>query len=107
MRFIRRGHTIAYAAPESFSGRFSAAQDWWAALGMVVRQFATGKPLFAGLSEQVAMHELLVQSIARRGDRRTAPAAVPGTAGPGSRPPVGQGAGTGLARRRESPMCTT
>jgi eukaryotic-like serine/threonine-protein kinase len=54
MRFTRRGHTIAYAAPESFSGRFSSAQDWWA-LGMIVRQLATGEPPFAGLSEQVAM----------------------------------------------------
>ncbi|MCW3814438.1 protein kinase [Micromonospora sp. DR5-3] len=61
-RFTRRAHTIAYAAPESFSGRFSPAQDWWA-LGMIVRQLATGEAPFAGLSEQVAMHELLVRDV--------------------------------------------
>src|SRR5262249_21210494 len=62
MRFTQRGHTIAYAAPESFSGRFSAGQDWWA-LGMIVRQLAVHELPFAGLSDQVAMHELLVPPV--------------------------------------------
>lgn len=61
-RFTQHGHTVAYAAPESFSGRFSPAQDWWA-LGMIVRQLATGEAPFAGLSERVAMHELLVREV--------------------------------------------
>jgi hypothetical protein len=67
-RFTQRAHTIAYAAPESFAGRFSPAQDWWA-LGMIVRQLATGEAPFAGLSEQVAMHELLVREVALDGIR--------------------------------------
>ncbi|WBB80618.1 protein kinase [Micromonospora sp. WMMD882] len=61
-RFTRRAHTIAYAAPESFSGRFSPAQDWWA-LGIIVRQLATGEAPFAGLAERVALHELLVRDV--------------------------------------------
>lgn len=61
-RFTQQGHTIAYAAPESFAGRFSPAQDWWA-LGMIVRQLATGEAPFAGLSERVALHELLVRDV--------------------------------------------
>jgi hypothetical protein len=61
-RFTRRANTVAYAAPESFAGRFSPAQDWWA-LGMIVRELATGEAPFAGLAEQVAMHEFLVRDI--------------------------------------------
>jgi hypothetical protein len=61
-RFTQRAWTFAYAAPESFAGRFSPAQDWWA-LGMIVRQLATGEVPFAGLAEQVAVHELLIRDI--------------------------------------------
>ncbi|GIF73913.1 protein kinase domain-containing protein [Asanoa siamensis] len=65
-RFTQQALTLAYAAPESFSGRFSPAQDWWA-LGMIVRRLATGEEPFAGLADQVIMHELSVRPIALDG----------------------------------------
>lgn len=61
-RFTRTGNTVAYAAPESFAGRFSPAQDWWA-LGMIVRELTTGEPAFAGLADAVIMHELMVHAV--------------------------------------------
>ncbi|GAA3814116.1 hypothetical protein GCM10022403_054650 [Streptomyces coacervatus] len=43
--------TLAYAPPEFvLEGESSEAYDWWA-LGMIVREAATGTPPFAGLSE--------------------------------------------------------
>jgi hypothetical protein len=61
-RFTRLGNTVAYAPPESFAGRFSPAQDWWA-LGMIVRELAGGGHPFAHLSDAVIMHELMVHDV--------------------------------------------
>ncbi|MEV5568459.1 serine/threonine-protein kinase [Spirillospora sp. NPDC052269] len=55
--FASSSRTLAYAAPESLSGQVSPARDWWS-LGMVVREMATGRPPFAGLSETVVVDHL-------------------------------------------------
>ncbi|WP_245627757.1 serine/threonine-protein kinase [Actinomadura oligospora] len=55
--FASSSRTLAYAAPESLSGQVSPARDWWS-LGMVVREMATGRPPFGGLSETVVVDHL-------------------------------------------------
>ncbi|MGC5289656.1 protein kinase domain-containing protein [Micromonospora sp. DT231] len=60
VRFTSRGVTFAYAAPESFAGAYSPAGDWWA-VGVVVRQLATGQAPFEGLDERIIQHEVTVR----------------------------------------------
>ncbi|MEV4255851.1 serine/threonine-protein kinase, partial [Spirillospora sp. NPDC049652] len=55
--FASSSRTLAYAAPESLSGQVSPARDWWS-LGMVVREMATGRPPFLGLSETAVVDHL-------------------------------------------------
>jgi eukaryotic-like serine/threonine-protein kinase len=60
--FASSSRTLAYAAPESLSGQVSPARDWWS-LGMIVRELATGRPPFAGLSETVVVDHLATRPI--------------------------------------------
>ncbi|MBA9003802.1 protein kinase domain-containing protein [Thermomonospora cellulosilytica] len=60
--FASSSRTLAYAAPESLSGQVSPARDWWS-LGMIVRELATGRTPFAGLSETVVVDHLATRSI--------------------------------------------
>ncbi|MFC5187324.1 serine/threonine-protein kinase [Actinomadura harenae] len=55
--FASSSRTLAYAAPESLSGQVSPARDWWS-LGMIVREMATGRRPFGGLSETVVVDHL-------------------------------------------------
>ncbi|MFC4911168.1 protein kinase domain-containing protein [Actinomadura gamaensis] len=55
--FASSSRTLAYAAPESLSGQVSPARDWWS-LGMIVREMATGRPPFLGLSETAVVDHL-------------------------------------------------
>ncbi|MGW2928318.1 protein kinase domain-containing protein [Streptomyces fungicidicus] len=58
-RFTQRVFgTVSYCAPEYlFGAQVSAPQDWWA-VGIMIRQLATGTAPFEGLSEQVVRHNL-------------------------------------------------
>ncbi|SEG43721.1 Protein kinase domain-containing protein [Thermomonospora echinospora] len=60
--FASSSRTLAYAAPESLSGQVSPARDWWS-LGMIVRELATGRPPFAGMSETVVVDHLATRPI--------------------------------------------
>jgi WD40 repeat protein len=60
--FSAAGHTLAYTAPETFAGHVSPARDWWS-LGMIVREMATGKSPFLGLSTEVVMLTLAARPI--------------------------------------------
>jgi eukaryotic-like serine/threonine-protein kinase len=60
--FASSSRTLAYAAPESLSGQVSPARDWWS-LGMIVRELATGRPPFLGLSETVVVDHLATRPI--------------------------------------------
>jgi hypothetical protein len=62
MVFASSSRTLAYAAPESLSGQVSPARDWWS-LGMIVRELATGRPPFAGMSETAVVDHLATRSI--------------------------------------------
>ncbi|WP_395104305.1 serine/threonine-protein kinase [Actinomadura sp. SCN-SB] len=60
--FASSSRTLAYAAPESLSGQVSPARDWWS-LGMIVRELATGRPPFAGLSETTVVDHLATRAV--------------------------------------------
>ncbi|GAA0569877.1 protein kinase domain-containing protein [Actinomadura livida] len=60
--FASSSRTLAYAAPESLSGQVSPARDWWS-LGMIVRELATGRPPFEGLSETVVVDHLATRPV--------------------------------------------
>ncbi|MEU9844251.1 protein kinase [Actinomadura sp. NPDC048032] len=60
--FASSSRTLAYAAPESLSGQVSPARDWWS-LGMIVRELATGRPPFQGLSETVVVDHLATRPV--------------------------------------------
>ncbi|RAY14408.1 serine/threonine protein kinase [Actinomadura craniellae] len=60
--FASSSRTLAYAAPESLSGQVSPARDWWS-LGMIVRELATGRPPFHGLSETVVVDQLATRGV--------------------------------------------
>ena len=62
MVFASSSRTLAYAAPESLSGQVSPARDWWS-LGMIVRELATGRPPFEGLSETVVVDHLATRPV--------------------------------------------
>ncbi|HEX6467912.1 MAG TPA: serine/threonine-protein kinase [Streptosporangiaceae bacterium] len=62
MVFASSSRTLAYAAPESLSGQVSPARDWWS-LGMIVRELATGRPPFAGMSETAVVDHLATRPI--------------------------------------------
>ncbi|MFJ1546088.1 serine/threonine-protein kinase [Streptomyces sp. NPDC088246] len=63
-RFTQRVFgTVSYCSPEYlFGAQVSAPQDWWA-VGVIVRQLATGKAPFDGLSEQAVRHQLATRPI--------------------------------------------
>lgn len=61
--FASSSRTLAYAAPESLSGQVSPARDWWS-LGMIVRELATGRPPFQGLSETAVVDHLATRPMA-------------------------------------------
>ncbi len=54
--------TPAYMAPEELSNYFGKEIDWWH-LGVIVYEALMGKNPFAGLSEQVVLHTLIVKGI--------------------------------------------
>ncbi|GGV15230.1 hypothetical protein GCM10010182_40110 [Actinomadura cremea] len=60
--FASSSRTLAYAAPESLSGQVSPARDWWS-LGMIVRESATGRAPFRGLSETVVVDHLATRPV--------------------------------------------
>ena len=60
--FASSSRTLAYAAPESLSGQVSPARDWWS-LGMIIRELATGRAPFAGLSETVVVDHLATRPV--------------------------------------------
>jgi len=60
--FASSSRTLAYAAPESLSGQVSPARDWWS-LGMIVRELATARRPFEGLSETVVVDHLATRTI--------------------------------------------
>ena len=60
--FASSSRTLAYAAPESLSGQVSPARDWWS-LGMIVREVATGRAPFAGLSETAVVDHLATRAV--------------------------------------------
>ncbi|GAB2812785.1 hypothetical protein GCM10022221_08050 [Actinocorallia aurea] len=60
--FASSSRTLAYAAPESLSGQVSPARDWWS-LGMIVREIATGRAPFDGMSETVVVDHLATRPI--------------------------------------------
>jgi tRNA A-37 threonylcarbamoyl transferase component Bud32 len=62
MKYASYSRTLAYAAPESLAGRVSPALDWWA-LGVIVRELATGRRPFEGLSERVVLDHLSTRPI--------------------------------------------
>ncbi|MGH3391761.1 MAG: protein kinase domain-containing protein [Actinomadura sp.] len=61
--FASASRTLAYAAPESLSGQVSPARDWWS-LGMIVREVATGRPPFLGMSETAVVDHLATRPVA-------------------------------------------
>ncbi|MFJ1546090.1 serine/threonine-protein kinase [Streptomyces sp. NPDC088246] len=63
-RFTQRVFgTVSYCSPEYLLGaQVSAPQDWWA-LGVIVRQLATGRLPFDGLSEHAVRHHLATRPI--------------------------------------------
>lgn len=60
--FASSSRTLAYAAPESLSGQVSPARDWWS-LGMIVRECATGRAPFRGMSETVVVDHLATRPV--------------------------------------------
>ena len=62
MVFASSSRTLAYAAPESLSGQVSPARDWWS-LGMIVRELATGRQPFTGMSETAVVDHLATRPI--------------------------------------------
>jgi hypothetical protein len=60
--FASSSRTLAYAAPESLSGQVSPARDWWS-LGMIVRELATARRPFEGLSETVVVDHLATRGV--------------------------------------------
>lgn len=62
MVFASSSRTLAYAAPESLSGQVSPARDWWS-LGMIVRELATGRRPFSGLTEAAVIDHLATRPI--------------------------------------------
>ncbi|POM25067.1 Serine/threonine-protein kinase PknL [Actinomadura rubteroloni] len=60
--FASSSRTLVYAAPESLSGQVSPARDWWS-LGVIVRELATGRPPFAGLSETAVVDHLATRAV--------------------------------------------
>lgn len=52
--------TIAYAPPESYSGKISLAWDLWS-LGIVIVEILTGKHPFAGTTPQEMMYKVTVE----------------------------------------------
>ncbi|MBG6087206.1 serine/threonine-protein kinase [Actinomadura viridis] len=60
--FASSSRTLAYAAPESLSGQVSPARDWWS-LGMIVRELATGRAPFQGLSETAVVDHLATRAV--------------------------------------------
>ncbi|MEU4065434.1 protein kinase [Streptomyces wedmorensis] len=63
-RFTQRVFgTVSYCSPEYlFGAQVSAPQDWWA-VGVIVRQLATGRAPFEALSEQAVRHHLATRPI--------------------------------------------
>lgn len=60
--FTAGARTAHYAAPEVLTGVLDEKSDWWS-FGMILLEAITGRHPFAGLSEQVALHQLATQSV--------------------------------------------
>ena len=60
--FTGGARTVYYAAPEVLTGVLDEKSDWWS-LGMILLEAITGRHPYAGLSEQVALHQLATQSV--------------------------------------------
>lgn len=60
--FTSGARTVHYAAPEVLTGVLDEKSDWWS-LGMILLEAITGRHPYAGLSEQVALHQLATQSV--------------------------------------------
>lgn len=61
-KFTQVKGTSLYQSPESLSGTFSAASDWWS-LGMMVLEALAGKHPFADLHPQVIFYHLSTRNI--------------------------------------------
>lgn len=64
--FTQGARTAHYAAPEVLTGVLDEKSDWWA-VGMILLEAVSGRHPFAGLSEQIALHQLATQSVAVTG----------------------------------------
>ncbi len=64
--FTKGARTAHYAAPEVLTGVLDEKSDWWA-VGMMLLEAITGRHPYAGLSEQVALHQLATQSVEVQG----------------------------------------
>ncbi|MDH4235598.1 MAG: protein kinase, partial [Gallionella sp.] len=60
--FTGGARTAHYAAPEVLTGVLDEKSDWWS-FGMILLEAVTGRHPYAGLSEQVALHQLATQSV--------------------------------------------
>lgn len=64
--FTGGARTAHYAAPEVLTGVLDEKSDWWS-FGMILLEAVTGRHPYAGLSEQVALHQLATQSVEMTG----------------------------------------
>lgn len=64
--FTKGARTAHYAAPEVLTGVLDEKSDWWS-VGMILLEAVSGRHPFAGLSEQIALHQLATQSVAVTG----------------------------------------
>lgn len=64
--FTAGARTAHYAAPEVLTGILDEKSDWWS-FGMILLEAVTGRHPYAGLSEQVALHQLATQSVEVKG----------------------------------------
>ena len=64
--FTGGARTAHYAAPEVLTGVLDEKSDWWS-FGMILLEAVTGRHPYAGLSEQVALHQLATQSVEVKG----------------------------------------
>lgn len=60
--FTGGARTVSYAAPEVLTGVLDEKSDWWS-FGIILLEAITGRHPYAGLSEQVALHQLATQSV--------------------------------------------
>ena len=60
--FTDGARTVSYSAPEVLTGILDEKSDWWS-FGMILLEAFTGRHPYAGLSEQVVLHQLATESI--------------------------------------------